>query len=429
MTTLPKGANIVGCRWVYTLKKDAMGNIVRYKARLVAQGFSQTPGVDFFDTYAPVAKMASVRTTLAKAAQCDDEIHQIDIKNAFLNAEFEEREVVYMHFLPKITVMDEKDKVLHLLRPIYGLHQSACNWYKMLNATLKKRLGMTVCEVDQAVFFFRKNKDLIVIVTHVDDLMIVTSTVDLMKKVKDEISKDFRITDLGEIHWILGFEVKRDREKCTISLSQALYIKVILQHYGFENIKPRATPMDPNTKLSKSDAPKTSKEFVEMKNRPYCESVGSLNFAANGTRVDIAYIVGILLKYLDNPGPMHWEAVKWVFAYLSRTIDWAMMFGGEEEGLVGYADADGSMHEDRKAISGYAFILDSGLVSWSSKRQEIIALSTTEAEYVVVTHVAKEALWLRTFINQVFGDVNGPTTLHSDNQSAIALTKDHQDHA
>jgi len=120
VTTLPKGANVVGCRWVYALKKDAAGNIVRYKAWLVAQGFSQTPGVDFFDTYAPVAKMASVRTTLVKAARRDDEIHQIDIKNAFLNAEFEEREVVYMHLLPEITVMDEKDKVLHLLRPIYG---------------------------------------------------------------------------------------------------------------------------------------------------------------------------------------------------------------------------------------------------------------------------------------------------------------------
>jgi hypothetical protein len=166
----------------------------------------------------------------------------------------------------------------------------------------------------------------------------------------------------------------------------------MLQCYGFESIKLRATPMDPNTKLSKLDAPKMSKEFVEMKNRPYRESIGSLNFAVNGTRVNIAYVIGILSKYLDNPGPMHWEAVKRVFAYLSRTIDWAMMFGGEEEGLVGYVDADGSMHEDRKAISRYAFILDGGAVSWSSKRQEILMLSTTEAEYVAVTHMAESSL-------------------------------------
>ena len=429
VVTLPKGANVVGCHWTYAIKRDADGNIIRYKARLVAQGFSQTPGVDFFDTYAPVAKMAAVRTTLAKAARRDDEIHQIDIKNAFLNGEFEEREVVYMRLPPEIKVTDEKDKVLQLLRPIYGLRQSARHWYKKLSATLKKRLGMNVCEVDQAVFFKRTEKELIVIVAHVDDLTIVTSTVELMKKVKDEISKDFRITDLGEIHWILGFEVKRDREKRTISLSQASYIRAMLQRYGFENIKPRATPMDPNVRLSKSDSPKTSKEFAEMKNRPYRESVGSLNFAANGTRIDVAYVVGVLSKYLDNPGPAHWEAVKRAFAYLSGTIDWVMMFGGEEEGLVGYADADGSMHEDRKAISGYAFILDGGAVSWSSKRQEIIALSTTEAEYVAITHAAKEALWLRTFISQVFGDIDGPMTLHSDNQSAIALTKDHQYHA
>jgi hypothetical protein len=429
VVTLPQGANLVGCRWVYAIKRDAAGNIVCYKARLVVQGFSQTPGVDFFDTYAPVAKMASVRTTLAKAVQRDDEIHQIDIKNVFLNGEFEECEVIYMRLPPEIKVTDKKNKVLQLLRPIYGLCQSARHWYKKLSTTLKKRLGMSVCEVDQAVFFRRNAKELIVIVAHVDNLTIVALTVELMKKVKDEISKDFHITDLGEIHWILGFEVKRDQEKWTISLSQASYIKAMLQRYSFENIKLRATPMDPNVRLSKLDSPKTSKEFAEMKNRPYCESVGSLNFRANGTRVDIAYVVGILSKYLDNPGPAHWEAVKQVFAYLSGTIDWVLTFGGEEEGLVGYADADGSMHEDRKAISGYAFILDGGAVSWSSKQQEIIALSTTEAEYVAITHMAKEALWLRTFINQVFGDIDGPMTLHSDNQSAIALTKDHQYHA
>lgn len=156
---------------------------------------------------------------------------------------------------------------------------------------------MSVCEVDQAVFFRRDAKELIVIVVHVDDLTIVASTVKLMK-VKDEISKDFCTTDLGEIHWILGFEVKQDREKHTISLSQASFLKAILQRYGFENIKLRATPMDPNVKLSKLDSPKTSKGFAEMKNRPYRESVGSLNFGVNGTRVDIAYVVGVLSKYL-----------------------------------------------------------------------------------------------------------------------------------
>lgn len=141
VVTLPKGANVVGYRWVYAIKRDAAGNIVRYKARLVAQGFSQTLGVDLFDTYAPVAKMASVRTTLAKAARCNDEIHQIDIKNVFLNGEFEEREVVYMRLPPEIKVMDKKDKILQLLRPIYGLRQSARHWYKKLAATLKKKLG------------------------------------------------------------------------------------------------------------------------------------------------------------------------------------------------------------------------------------------------------------------------------------------------
>ena len=109
--------------------------------------------------------------------------------------------------------------------------------------------------------------------------------------------------------------------------------------------------------------------------------------------------------------------------------DWKLTYGKVEKDLEGYADADGSMHEDRKAISGYAFMIDGGAVSWCTKKQEIISLSTTEAEYVAATHAAKEALWLRTMISELYGDIQGPTTLHSDNQSAIALTKDHQYHA
>jgi hypothetical protein len=154
-----------------------------------------------------------------------------------------------------------------------------------------------------------------------------------------------------------------------------------------------------------------------------------LNYAALGTRPDISYAVGILSKFLDKPGTTHWAAVKRVFAYLSGTTDLVLMYGKQQKELEGYSDADGSMHEERKAVSGYAFILDGGAVSWSSKKQDIIALSTTEAEYVAASHAVKEALWLRTLISQIFGSLTRPTTMHSDNQSAIALAKDHQYHA
>ena len=233
---------------------------------------------------------------------------------------------------------------------------------------------------------------------------------------------------MGEIHWILGFEVKRNREKRTISLSQTAYIRATLVKYGFENIKPYATPMDTNLKLSTNDAPQTVQDFAYMRDKPYRKAVGSLQYASVGTRLDITNVCSTLSCYLEKPGPVHWNAVKHVFGYLAGTADLALTFGREEKDLEGYADADGLMNEDRKAVSGYAFLINGGAVSWCTKKQEIIALSTTEAEYVAVTHAAKEALWLRTLIKEIFGDINGPTTLYSDNQSAIALMKDHQHH-
>jgi len=275
-----------------------------------------------------------------------------------------------------------------------------------------------------------KGEDLIVIVVHIDDLTIVTSSVALMDHIKEQLKKDFKFLDMGELHWILGFEVKRDRSKRTLLLSQVAYIRAVLERYGFENMKPYATLMDPNCRLSTNDSPKTAQEFAAMKDKPYREAVGSGQYASCGTRLDITYVVNTLSRYLENPGPAHWTAVKHMFGYLAGMADWELTYGREVKDLEGYADADGSMHEDQKAISGYAFLINGGAVSWSMKKQDIISLSTTEAEYVAATHAANEALWLRTFINQVFGgNIEKPTTLYSDNQSAIALTKDHQYHA
>jgi hypothetical protein len=170
-------------------------------------------------------------------------------------------------------------------------------------------------------------------------------------------------------------------------------------------------------------------EYAVMRDIPYREAVGSLMYASLGTRPDISFAVTTLSKYSSNPGEAHWNAVKRVFRYLLGTRDYRLTFGAEEQRLTGWADADGNMAEDRHAVSGYAFLIDGGAVSWASKRQEIISLSTTESEYVAATHAAKEAMWLRNLIGQIFGPFRDPTTLHSDNQSAIALSQDHQFHA
>jgi hypothetical protein len=156
------------------------------------------------------------------------------------------------------------------MKPIYGLRQLAQHWYKRLSGVLSQRLWMEHCDVDQAVFYMRNGDDFIAIVVHVDDLTIAMSSVKLMEHVKEELKKDFKLSDMGELHWILGFKVKRDREKKVLSLSQAVYICAVLEQFGFEILKlPYAAPMDPNCHLSSNDSPKTAQEFGVMKDKPY----------------------------------------------------------------------------------------------------------------------------------------------------------------
>src|SRR6202522_752242 len=432
LVDVPEGVNVVGSKWVFRAKKDAAGNVVRYKARLVAQGFSQVPGVDYFDTYAPVAQLASIRTVLAFAAAEDLETGQIDIKGAYLNGELTDQEVIYMKQPPGYAEKgpDGKTLAVRLFKTFYGLKQAGRRWYQKLVEIMTK-LGFLRSEVDSAVFYRRDKllKLLIIILVHVDDCSIAGRPKGIIDKFKIEIQKYVKITDLGELHWILGIEVCRIREDKRIMLSQRSYIDSILRRYGFDDAKPVSTPMDPNICLTSEQSPKTTEEFAKMRNIPYHEAVGSLMYASLGTRPDITFAVQTVSRFSSKPGTVHWEAVRRIFRYLKGTRELWLMYGSKVRELEGYVDADGTMAEDRKAISGYAFLVNGGAVSWSAKRQEIISLSTTESEYVAAVHAAKEELWLRSLISQLFGIELTTMTLFSEDRSAIALTKEHQYHA
>ena len=288
---------------------------------------------------------------------------------------------------------------------------------------------MQQCNVDQAVFYRIQGDSLIVIVAHVDDLTIATTSTKLMTIVKAALTKHVQITDGGELHWVLGIKVERDRDNRMLSLSQKQYLETIIARYGSTNMKPSTTPMEPGAYLTSVQSPKTAEEFATMRDKPYREAIGSLQYASGGTRPDITYATSVLTRFNDNPGPGHWKAVTKILAYLHGTLDYKLTYGTTDSSLVGYSDADGSMLEDRKAISGSAFIIDGGAVTWSSKKQELVSLSTTESEYVAATHATKEALWLISLIKQIFGHLDLPVTLFNDNQSAIALAKDQQYHA
>ena len=424
----PTGTNIVGSKWVFHVKKDTAGNIVCHKVRLVMQGFSQVPGIDYFNIYTPVAKLASIRTVLALAACLDLKLHQINIKGAYLNGELNDDEAIYMRQPPGYTNPDHPRYVCQLCKTLYGFKQSSHRWYQKLVEILIKSLRFKLCKVDQAVFIKQGDKTVIIIVVHVDNCTITASSLSLVVELKAQIRKHVKITDLGELHWLLGIKVTRNHKEWTIALSQWSYLESITRCFGFDELKPISSPMEPHIKLTNTQSPSTGAEYTTMQHIPYCEAVSSLMYTALGTRPDISYAISTVSCFCSNPGMLHWEAVRRIYRYLIGTKDLHLTYGWMRKPLQGYTDVDGSMSEDQKAVSGYVFLIDSGAVSWASKKQEIVLLSTTESEYIAIMHATKEVLWLRLFIGEVLVPLNKPITLFSDNQSTITLTKDHQYH-
>jgi hypothetical protein len=261
-------------------------------------------------------------------------------------------------------------------------------------------------------------------VVHVDDCVFTGSSAELISDYKSKFNDRYTLTDLGLISWLLGIKVTWDRDNRTISLSQTTYIESILERYALTSARAYAMPMVPRVLYSRDQSPSTPQEADRMRNVPYREAIGSLMYASLMTRPDITFGVVTLLQFLDNPGDAHWEAVKHILCYLSGTKTLALTYGEERHDLLGYTDADGATQEHRRAISGYSFLIDGRAISWSSKKQELVTLSTAEAEYVAVTHAAKEAIWLRRLIHELFPLLARPTTLYCDNQSVLKLIED-----
>ena len=209
---------------------------------------------------------------------------------------------------------------------------------------------------------------------------------------KDEIRARYKITNLGPISWVLGMKVIQDCIAQTISLSQEPYVNTISSKYNFSDLKPISIPMDPSIQLSHTSSAKSIADTACMKNIPYRAAVGSLMYLAVGTRPDITFAMSTVAQFCQDPELEHWEAVKRIYRYLLGTKKLELTFGEGKQGLEGFTDADGASQEHRHAISGYVYILDGGAVSWASKKQELVTLSMTEAEYVTATHATKEGI-------------------------------------
>lgn len=409
----PLDRKVIDSKWVFKLKRGPTGDIERYKACLVAKGFTQVQGIDYTDTFAPVAKFSTIRILLALAAKYDLEIHQMDVKSAFLNGHLEEE--IYLRPPPGFQTSD--DKVWRLYRALYGLKQAPKSWYKRLKDVFES-LGFTRSNADHSLFYKVEKGILLIVAVYVDDKLILSKSREAINQLKSQLAGQYDLSDLGEAQWILGMEIIRDRDKGTIELSQTRYVESILDRFGMQDGRSVSTPIETNLKLTKLTEP-------EIEARAYQSALGALMYAMLATRPDLAFAVGVLSRHAATPGEPHWTALKRVYRYLRGTTEARLTFSGDTTDTpLGYADADWAADvNDRRSISGYVFILSGGAVSWSSKKQSSVALSSTEAEYMAVSAATKDLIWIRTLLAELDSTaICGPTPLLVDNQSAISLT-------
>jgi len=421
--SIPEGRKVVGCRWLFQRKQDG-----RFKVRLVAKGFSQQPGVDFHETFAPVAKFTTLRVLLALVAENDWELHSMDVKTAFLNGELEEE--VFMQCPEGLDEVPGPGYACRLIKAIYGLRQSPRVWYHKIH-TFFAQHDFYRSTQDYSLYINYERR--ILALVYVDDLVLAAAGREAIGWIKAKLTKSFEMTDLGELSTFLGLEVKRVRGQRLITLSQHQYIERILHRHGMQDSRPSLTPLDPNSRLQPCRTiPNNEKESKEVDLELYQSAVGSLMYAMLGSRPDLAYAVGTVSQFNHAPGAEHWIAVKRIFRYLVGTKRMSLQYGTKtQNGTGGYSDADWGSGHDRKSIGGFVFLLNGGAISWASKKQTSIALSTTEAEYMGMTQAAKEILWLRVLLDEIgaLRLVAPISTLNADNQGAIALARNPEYHA
>ena len=278
------------------------------------------------------------------------------------------------------------------------------------------------------MYYRRRGEEHTIIAVATDDMALTSRRAVDAEKLKSEIRRFWEITDHGPMKWFLGFEIKRDWNARTIAINQRAYIESMVKKFRLTNAKPVSTPMEPRAQFSVEQSPSSLNQTAQMRGIPYSEAIGSVLWTVVVSWPDAAYAVGVLSQFIQNPGQAHWEGVKRVISYLGSTKDLWLTFGGKGETLEGFCDADWASQKHRHSISGFSFHYGSGTVSWSSKKQNVISLSSTEAEYVAQTHAAKEAIWLRKFISEIQGSGEKQLTIHCDNQGAIALAKDNKFH-
>jgi len=409
----PANANIITGKWLFKNKLQPDGSLERRKARWVVRGFSQRPGVDFHQTFSPVIKPATVRTVLHLAATRRWAVHQLDVKNAFLHGDLAER--VYCYQPAGFVDKDHPDHVCQLVKSLYGLKQAPRAWFLRLGGQLL-RMGFTASRSDSSLFIYQRGHDVAYLLVYVDDIILTASSPTLLRHIVDQLREAFAIKDLGELHFLLGIQVRRDATG--FHLNQAQYTEDILECAGMANCKPASTPVDVSPKLSAKDGDAATDGTF------YRSITGALQYLTL-TRPDIAYSVNQACLHMHSPHDAHWNFIKRILRYLRGSINTGITISATPSTtLKAYSDADWAGCPDtRRSTSGYCVFLGDSLVSWLSKRQTTVSRSSAEAEYRVVANAAAECCWLRHLLHELHVVLDKATVIYCDNVSAVYLSE------
>eukprot|EP00253_Pinus_taeda_P029468 PITA_29468 len=342
LVELPEGRSVVGCKWVFKLKRKVDGSNERYKVKLVEKGYSQVEAINFHKIFSPVVKLVSIHAMLALTTLLNLQLEQLDVKT-FLHGDLDEE--IYME-QPKGFVQNRSKRlVCKLMKSLYGLRQSPKQWYKKFYSFMVSH-NFIRSDYDHCVYFNSFSGIFIILVLYVDDALIARKSMEEINRLKAQFSRTFDMKDLGATKHILGMEIHRNRKNGKLWLSQQKYVERVLEKF-------------------------------------------SMN-------------IGVVSRFMANPGEEHWRAVKWVLRYFRGTSDHCIIFNGSEGSVCGYVDVDYAGDLDkRRSTTCYVFTFEGATISWMSKLQETVALSTTEAEYIAASDASKEAIWLKRLLDEI----------------------------
>ncbi|GJY43946.1 retrotransposon protein, putative, ty1-copia subclass [Tanacetum coccineum] len=361
-------------KWLFKKKTYMDGVVHTYKARLMAKDYTQTPGIDYEETFSPVADIRAIRILIAIVVYYDYEIWQMDVKTAFLNG-----------YLSKEVYMEQPEA---------------------------------------------SGSNVTFLILYVDDILIMGINIPMLQDVKSYLGRCFDMKDLGEAAYILGIKIYKDRSRRLIGLCQSAYIEKILKRFHMENSKRRSIPMQEKLRQSKSQGASTPAELKRMQNVPYASAVGSIMYAVRCTRPDVMFAQNITSQFQQNPGDLHWTTVKNILKYLRNTKDMFLIYGGDikRELRVSYYTDAGYLTDadDLKSQTRYVFVLNGGAVDWKSTKQSIFVTSSAEAEYIDAYDASKKAVWVRKFISVlgVVPTIEESIKMYCDNSGAITIANE-----